>query len=192
MMLGLDIDGVLADFITPFLQMLERRTGRGSIDPASVTDPNFMQHPFLTKEIVLECMEAVSYDPEFWRTLAPLPTPEQWQALDRIARDHDIVFITHRWVRDTYDISQVTCDWLRYHGVADPIVHFTQDKKSVLVRELNIGLFVDDRHENCQDVATETDALVLMPHRPYNQEFDHPRVRRIQQLDELFDYLSDK
>ena len=94
--------------------------------------------------------------------------------------------------RDTYDIGQVTCDWLRYHGMADPIVHFTQDKKSVLVRKLNIGLFVDDRHENCQDVATETDALVLMPHRPYNQAFDHPKVRRIQQLDELFDYLSDK
>jgi len=90
MMIGLDIDGVLADFITPFLQMLEQRTGNGSIDPASVTDPNFMQHPFLTKEIVLECMEAVSYDPEFWRTLAPLPTPEQWQALDRIAGDHAI------------------------------------------------------------------------------------------------------
>ena len=192
MMLGLDIDGVLADFITPFLQLLAARTGSGPIDPASITDPNFMQHPYLTQEIIFECMEAASYDPEFWHALAPLPSPAQWQTLDQIARDHEIVFITHRWVRDTYDIGQVTCDWLRCHGMADPIVHFTQDKKSVLVRKLNIGLFVDDRHENCQDVATGTDALVLMPHRPYNQAFDHPKVRRIQQLDELFDYLSDK
>ena len=192
MMLGLDIDGVLADFITPFLQLLAARTGSGPIDPASITDPNLMQHPYLTQEIIFECMEAASYDPEFWRALAPLPSPAQWQTLEQIARDHEIVFITHRWVRDTYDIGQVTCDWLRYHGMADPIVHFTQDKKSVLVRKLNIGLFVDDRHENCQEVATETDALVLMPHRPYNQAFDHPKVRRIQQLDELFDYLSDK
>jgi hypothetical protein len=54
MMLGLDIDGVLADFITPFLQLLATRTGSGPIDPASITDPNFMQHPYLTQEIIFE------------------------------------------------------------------------------------------------------------------------------------------
>lgn len=192
MRIGLDIDGVVADFITPFLCLLAARTGRGSIDPASITDPNFVQYPFLTRELIFDCMEAASYDPEFWRGLTPLLTPQQWQALDRISRAHQMVFITHRWVRDTYDINQVTCDWLRDHGVSHPVVHFTQDKKSVLVRELNIGLFVDDRHENCEDVATETDALVFMPHRPYNQAFDHPKVRRILELNEFFDYLSDK
>jgi hypothetical protein len=31
-----------------------------------------------------------------------------------------------------------------------------------------------------------------MPHRSYNQAFDHPKVRRIQQLEELFEYLADK
>ncbi|MGE5216424.1 MAG: 5' nucleotidase, NT5C type [Chloroflexota bacterium] len=192
MTLGFDIDGVLADFITPFLSLLEIRTGSGPIDPASVTDPNFTQHPFLTKETVIECMEAASYDPDFWRLLAPLPSPEQWRALDQLSRDHQVVFITHRWVRDTYDIHRVTCDWLRRHGIADPVVHFTQEKKSVLVKELNVELFVDDRRENCEDVANFTDAAVFMPHRPYNQSFHHPKVRRIQQLDELFDHLSIK
>jgi uncharacterized HAD superfamily protein len=192
MMIGLDIDGVLADFITPFLQMLERRTGSGSIDPASVTDPNFMQHPFLTKEIVFECLEAASYNPDFWRTLAPLPTPAQWHALDRISGEHEVAFITHRWVRDTYDIHQITCDWLRRHGITDPVVYFTQENKSVLVQKLKIEIFVDDRHENCADVATETSALVFMPHRPYNQTFEHPRVRRIRELDELFDHVANR
>lgn len=190
MMIGLDIDGVLADFITPFLQLLAARTGSGPIDPASITDPNFMQHPFLTREVTSECMEAASYDPEFWRTLAPLPTPAQWHTLSRISSAHEVVFITHRWVRDTYDIHRVTCDWLRRHWVADPVVYFTQENKSVLVQQLKIGIFVDDRHENCADVATETGALVLMPHRPYNQAFEHPRVRRIRKLDELFDCVA--
>src|SRR5687768_18562600 len=44
MTFGLDIDGVLADFITPFLQLLEKRSGSGPIDPASVIDPNFTGH----------------------------------------------------------------------------------------------------------------------------------------------------
>jgi hypothetical protein len=63
MTLGLDIDGVLADFITPFLKLLEARSGSSPIDPASITDPNFMQHPFLTREIIFECMESASYEP---------------------------------------------------------------------------------------------------------------------------------
>ena len=192
MTLGFDIDGVLADFITPFLRLLQERTRCDAIDPASITDPNFMHHPFLTNEIIMECMEAVSYNPDFWRALAPLPSPEQWLALDKLSRDHQIVFITHRWVRETYDIHRVTCDWLSSHGVSEPVVHFTQDKKSLLVKELNIELFVDDRHENCEDVATATDAVVFMPHRPYNQAFNHPKVRRIQELDEIFDLVSTK
>ena len=192
MTLGFDIDGVLADFITPFLKLLELRTGGRVIDPDTITDPNFMHHPYLTKQIIMECMESASHDPEFWRALAPLPTPRQWRALDELSRDHQVVFITHRWVRDTYDIHRVTCDWLNRHGVSDPVVHFTQDRKSVLVKELNIKLFVDDRHENCEDVATATDAAVFMPHRPYNQAFNHPKVRRVRQLDEIFDFVSTK
>ncbi len=93
-------------------------------------------------------------------------------------------------MRDTYDINQITCDWLRRHGLTRPVVYFTQDKKSALIRQLGIKVFVDDRHENCADVATETDALVFMPHRPYNQAFNHPKVRRIHELDELWDHLK--
>jgi len=192
MMIGLDIDGVLADFVTPFLQRLERRAGAGPIDPASITDPNFQNHPFVTQEIIYDCMVETSYDPEFWRTLAPLPEPNHWQALNQMTRDNDVVFITHRWVCASYDINRVTCDWLRRHGIEDPIVHFTREKKSELVNQLKIELFVDDRHENCEDVATRTEALVMMPHRPYNQAFHHPKVQRIHDLDGLFDYLSSK
>jgi hypothetical protein len=62
MKIALDIDGVLADFVTPFLQLLERRVGGPSIDPASITDPNFQHHPFLTKELIYDCMVDTSYD----------------------------------------------------------------------------------------------------------------------------------
>lgn len=40
MKVALDIDGVPADFISPFVQILEARSG-GVVDLDTVTDPNF-------------------------------------------------------------------------------------------------------------------------------------------------------
>ena len=189
-MIGMDIDGVLADFVSPFLRVLESQTGCGAIDPQNYVDLYLSGHAGLSKEIVSECVMKVSNDPNFWETLAPLPSAEQWRALDRLSCRQKLVFVTHRYEGETYDIGQVTCDWLRRHGVTEPVVYFTQTQKSQLIGKLKVDLFVDDRHENCQDVAENTDAIVLMPHRSYNQSFNHPRVKRIQDLDELFTYLE--
>ncbi|HEX9878996.1 MAG TPA: hypothetical protein VGB25_02240, partial [Candidatus Binatia bacterium] len=180
MIVGLDIDGVLADFLTPFLQLLEEETGSGPITAESVTDFNFTDHPVLSEKIVLECFEKVSYSPSFWKTLSPLITPGDWQKLDSLSREDRLLFITHRYVRDTYDLNAVTCDWLKLHGISKPVVHFTNESKAPLVENLGIRFFMDDRYENCRDVAEQTQATVLMPHRSYNQSFQHPSVKRIQ------------
>jgi uncharacterized HAD superfamily protein len=187
---GLDIDGVLADFVPAFLRVLAERGGNGPIDPESVTDPNFTNHPFLTAEIVARCVAEVSSDPLFWELLAPLPSPEQWRALDVLSREKRLLFITHRYPCENYDVGRVTRDWLRKHGVSDPVVYFTQTQKSELIRKLSVQLFVDDRHENCRDAAEHTQAVVMMPHRPYNGSFAHPKVRRIQNLAEIFEFIE--
>lgn len=190
MMVGLDIDGVVADFLSPFLRFVEKRVGNDPIPADTITDLSFKGHPYLTEKIIEECMVAVSYDPYFWHDLSPLLSPKEWQALDTLSRKGQLVFITHRYERDTYDIHEVTRDWLKRHGISKPIVHFTQESKANLVENLGVGLFVDDRHENCQEVAEKTQAMVIMPHRLYNQSFTHPRVRRIQNFKELFAYIS--
>jgi hypothetical protein len=68
------------------------------------------------------------------------------------------------------DIDSVVANLSR-----QPVVHFTQERKSASIQKLGSGLFADDRHEYCEDVATETDAVALIPHRPHNQAFNHPR-----------------
>ncbi|MGE5302811.1 MAG: 5' nucleotidase, NT5C type [Alphaproteobacteria bacterium] len=190
MLVALDIDGVVADFLPPFLQRLAEYAGNGPIDPQSVTDPSFSNHPFLSQEIISRCVTEVSYDAGFWQELAPLPSPAEWLALDRLSRDNRLIFITHRYERDTYDIARITGDWLRQHGISNPIVYFTQSHKSELIEKLAVELFVDDRHENCREAAENTRAVVMMPHRPYNSAFNHPRVQRIHDLMEIFSFLS--
>ena len=189
-MVGLDIDGVLADFLTPFLEVVERETGNGPISPESITDFRFKEHPYLKEAIVLKCMDEVSNTAAFWRDLKPLITPAEWRKLSELSRENRLVFITHRYERDTYNIHDVSCGWLERYGIINPAVYFTQAPKASLIQDLGVSLFVDDRHENCEDVATQTAATVLMPDRTYNQSFTHPRVKRIWNFSELFDHLD--
>jgi uncharacterized HAD superfamily protein len=191
MLVGLDIDGVLADFVSPFLRLLQERIGSAPIEPQAYVDLYFSDHPELSREIVTECILKVSNDPKFWAQLDPLPSSEQWKVLDDLSRRQKLIFVTHRYECDNYSIHQVTCDWLRNHGVSEPVVYCTQSHKSELIEKLKVGLFVDDRHENCRDVAENTRAVVLMPHRPYNQAFTHPGVQRIRDLDELLPFIVD-
>lgn len=186
MIIGLDIDGVVADFLSPFLRVVARKTGIESIPAETITSFSFKQHPYLKEEIVGKCMEEVSYDPAFWQGLSSLISAEDWRKLDELSRRGKLVFVTHRYERETYSIQQISCDWLRRHGISQPVVYFTQEPKGCLVQDLGVNLFVDDRFENCQDVAEKTDAIVLMPHRTYNQDCNHPRVKRIWGFSELF------
>lgn len=189
MIVGMDIDGVVADFLSPFLRVAEKKIGNGPMLAESITDFNFKDHPVLSAATVEECMVDVSYDPVFWETLTPLLSAEEWRKLEKLSGESRLVFLTHRYERETYDIRQVTCDWLRRHGIRNPAVYFTQESKAKLVQRLGVSLFVDDRYENCAEVAERTDAVVLMPSRFYNRSFAHPRIKRISSLNELFSYL---
>lgn len=186
MVLGLDIDGVVADFLSPFLGLLEKEIGKGPIAAESLTSVDFTEHPVLTKEAIETCSDLVKRDPDFWSQLDSLLSEEQWARLEDVNRQERLAFITHRSGHESFDIHGVTVQWLRRHGITEPKVHMAQETKSVFVEELKIELFVDDNYEVCRDVAEQTAATVLMPHHHYNRRFSHPRVQRIMQFNEIF------
>lgn len=185
-MIGLDIDGVVADFLSPFLTLLEKEIGRGPIAAETLISVDFSDHPILTQEAVEACSDAVKRNPDFWDQLESLLSKEQWNQLEELNRQDRLAFITHRSGHQNYDIHGVTVEWLRRHGITDPKVHLAPAHKSVFVEELRVELFVDDNYQVCEEVADKTRARVLMPHHHYNRRFSHPRVQRIMQFSEIF------
>ena len=189
MLVGLDVDGVVADFLGPFLRFVERTTGCGPIAPETVVDLSYKDHPIITEAVLERCLAALADEPDFFDRLVPLLQPPEWRALDALSRASRLVFITHRQASMGRDVERLTRDWLLRHGVSEPVVHCTADYKSKLVADLGVEIFVDDRPENCLDVAEKTRAAVYMPRRRYNDFFEHPRVIRFDRFGELLDYL---
>ena len=85
-MVGLDIDGVVADFLSPFLLRLEQHIGKGPITADSLRSVHLSAHQALTEEVVRNCSNAVKRDPGFWSKLASLLTPGQWKRLERLSQ----------------------------------------------------------------------------------------------------------
>ena len=92
-MVGLDIDGVVADFLSPFLLRLERRIGKGPIPAESLRGVRLSAHPVLTEDAVRECAEAVRQDPGFWDGLDSLLSPDQWRRLEHLSECGQLSFI---------------------------------------------------------------------------------------------------
>lgn len=188
--MGLDVDGVLADFLHPFLACVAKRLNIPRIPCGTVRNFGFKNHSVITEEVAEECLQTVARDPGFWRDLPSLVSKKEWSFLDLLNKEERLWFITNRLPNDSIDIEEITARWLERHGISKPVVHIVSDEKGSLAWALKITHFVDDRHENCLDVLMKSHASVYMPSTPYNQSFHHPRIQRIQNLSDLISELD--
>ncbi len=104
----------------------------------------------------------------FWVELEPLP--ECHAALAMIQEQQEqgdiIYFITNRPGKYAWHLTN---DWLVAQGYRNPTVLIASDKGSVC-KGLGIEMFVDDKPENCWEVALACpNAQVFLLDAPYNR-----------------------
>ena len=189
-----DMDGTVADMRTVLRQEAERLFGppalRGDQAPGPRPDPARSPGPEATlrdatrsaaggvataiDELPLtprqqgELWERVAAIENFWNTL-----PEQEPGIiTRIAatasaRRWEVLFITTR-PPSAGDTTQLqTQRWLQRHGFPLPSVFVVQRSRGKLADALQLDAVVDDRPENCLDVAIDSKAKpVLVWHGP--------------------------
>lgn len=162
MRLGIDLDGVVADFNTGWMRRYNEQFG-ADLDPSMVTSWNAMLD--LTR---FESMQ------EFWRWAegGPRPSifrdlpafPDAVPAMQRLARDHKIVIITTkpRWaVHDTFA-------WISEHGLPTQEVHMISRKW-----EVECDVYLDDApHLLPRLVSYRPDATVVRFARPWNRDVE--------------------
>jgi hypothetical protein len=99
----------------------------------------------------------------FWTTLPELE-PGIISRIARTARDRrwEVIFFTTR-PQTKGDLVQLQSQqWLDAHGFQYPSVFVVQRSRGKIADALHLDAFVDDRPENCLDIAVESKAKVIL------------------------------
>lgn len=153
MRIGFDVDGVLADFNTRFIEEIKQITGRNLFPPDFVIRE--WNYPVVqldySREEIDHVWQVLKSRRNFWDGLSAFPGVIQ--ALDEAKRRQlhfgdTIYFITSRV---GYQAKEQTEFWLRAHGFADPTVLICHDKGAA-AKALDLTHYIDDRPENVMSV----------------------------------------
>lgn len=151
MKIGIDIDGVLADFNRSFKELIKAQTG---IELPPLNDSYPATWSYHTDAGVTEEQDNALWDyigrSPFWGTLLPLkdaPAILAW--LNTLGSEgHSVYFITSR----NGDMAKYWTElWLRLHGMETPTVLISSNKGNI-AKGLRLDAFIDDRPENNYEV----------------------------------------
>lgn len=198
--IGIDVDGVLADFNSPYREHLIKLHG---YDPFPLWNPDldpstfhWTDHYNYKRDIVekfwqwLQTPEAAHM---FWGTLDPLFDDDEAALIDRLMQEHDVYFITKRPLH----LKALTEHWLERHicgGFSRRLpTTLVSNHKGHIAAGLQLHAMIDDKPANLKDVLTAcgTGCVPLMFDQPWNRRDEHHQyIRRIETIEDGLAYLE--
>lgn len=186
MIIGVDIDGVLADFNAHFIEYVIAVTGRDLFParPFDIPCWNYPEHYGYTPAEVSKVWVSIKQSASFWSRVSPYD--DAFSALDTLVdrfRD-DVYFIT---ARPGLLAKRQTEDWLRLVGYPKAAVLITSHK-GLAARTLELDVYIDDKFENALEVAQTSTRSYLLT-RPWNTAYALERTG-ITRVDSLGEFLT--
>jgi len=171
MVIGMDLDGVLYDFVTPAYREL-------------------VLHHSVTIPFIEFWREADNiFPPEFWKSFlaieclysASKALPEDVETLNYLAKNNSIYYVTSR----PKNCELATYNWLRREGFPGYNNLFVvQNGKRPILEMIKMDYFIEDRPYHADSVRDLT--TVIMKDTPWNQEAkDYKRIKLVSELKEI-------
>ena len=152
--LGVDVDGVVADFRTAFRAQAERELGIAPNDAESD----------LSKSDVERLWRSVAGVTNWWLNIPPYE-PDQIARLYGQARRcrWEVFFLTSRPASGGDTVQLQTQVWLERHGYYLPsVLTAPAGARGELARSLRLDLAIDDRMVNCLEIISASNSKALM------------------------------
>ena len=131
--------------------------------PEDSTGTLAMDELHLTARQQMQLWDHVKKIENFWTTLPELE-PGVIARIAKLAteRKWEIIFLTTR-PSTAGELTQLQSQrWLDAHGFRYPSVMVVQRSRGKIADALHLDAFVDDRPENCLDIAVESKAKVIL------------------------------
>jgi uncharacterized HAD superfamily protein len=191
MRIGVDCDGVLADFNTAFVAYMVKVTGI-DLFPARPFEPTTWDYPQFygySNQQTSDVWDVIKLDPIFWMRIPVYPdTRESLESLwNRSDGGDDIYFVTNRMGNRAKAQTEVWID-MESPFRNNPTVLLTADKAGAATL-LKLDAFIDDKWENCAAVSTVANCQTFMLDRPWNQRPTPEGVTRVVSVSEMLDRL---
>ena len=122
-----------------------------------------MQELHLTSRQQSQLWDHVKKIENFWTTLPELE-PGIISRIAKTAHDRrwEVIFLTTRPATAGDLVQLQSQQWLSAHGFQYPSVFVVQRSRGRIADALHLDAFVDDRPENCLDIAVESKAKVIL------------------------------
>lgn len=122
-----------------------------------------MNELHLTAKQQMQLWDHVKQIDNFWMSLPELePGIIARIAKTSIERRWEVIFLTTRPATAGELVQMQSQRWLEAHGFQYPSVYVVQRSRGKIADALHLDAFVDDRPENCLDIAVESKAKVLL------------------------------
>jgi hypothetical protein len=143
---------------------LRKPAGKAPAKPEDDSTTNLaIQELHLTARQQMQLWEHVKKIENFWTRLPELE-PGIISRIAKAARERrwEVIFLTTR-PSTAGDLVQLQSQqWLEAHGFQYPSVYVVQRSRGKIADALGLDAFVDDRPENCLDIAVESKAKVIL------------------------------
>lgn len=172
--IGVDVDGVLADFNAAFIQLVIDVTGQDlfPVRPFDIPTWNYPQHYGYSEAEVSKVWSVIKADPSFWFELRDYRTTQAALATLKNLEQHssaEIYFIT---ARPGVRVKEQSEGWLLEMGFEFPTV-LISSAKGLCARALDLTHYIDDRWENVVDVRQYSPTTqVFLLTQPWNVKND--------------------
>ena len=198
MRLGLDVDGVHANFVGGLQQLTVKTLGKDLFLREDAKNPpcwDWFHLRGYTQEEMDAVWKVIAESRDFWLTLEELPGCRTTRLVIRdLMRWHDVYFITNRLGKDA---KWQTEQWLILHlGIERPTV-LLSGSKGLCARALKLDCYLDDYHVNANNVVEQTSdtyavkkpaTRTYLLNTSYNEgQTLYPHVRRVNTVGEFYD-----
>ena len=183
MRLGFDLDGTVADLHSALT--LEARRLFPDIDPSTIPDsaapgtgtttatgsetqPPQPEEQALSFGSLSQRQQSAIWDvvcnrENFWETLDEIE-PGALARLYALVQEHrwELIFLTSRPETEGDTAQAQSHRWLAKHGFLQPSVFVVRGSRGKIAASLGLDVVVDDRPENCLDVAIDSSARAIL------------------------------